>query len=51
MLYSSSSADLNSFVDFPNDLAKPGSLFAANSRSNIVKIIKSSGNPNLIYLF
>ena len=48
MLYSSSSADLNSFVDFPSDLAKPGSLFAPKSSSNIVKIIKSSGNPNLI---
>ena len=51
MLYSSSSADLNSFVDLPSDFASPGSLLAPNSNNNIDKIINNSGNPNLIVLF
>ena len=51
LFYSSSSADLNSFVDLPNDFASPGSLFAPNNKSNIDKIINNSGNPNLLLFF
>ena len=47
-IYSSSKPDLNSLVDFPNDLARLGKRFAPKSNNKIVKIINNSGSPNLI---
>ena len=53
LFYSSSSADLNSFEDLPNDFANSGSLFAPNSSNKIAKIINNSVglNPPNIKLF
>ena len=47
-VYSSSRPVLNSLVDLPKDLARPGKRLAPKSNNKIVKIIKSSGSPNLI---
>lgn len=46
--YSSSRPDLNSLVDLPNDLARPGKRFAPKSNNKIVNIINNSGSPNLM---
>ena len=46
--YSSSKPDLNSLVDLPNDLARPGKRLAPKSNNKIVNIINNSGSPNLM---
>ena len=47
-VYSSSRPVLNSLVDLPKDFARPGKRLAPKSNNRMVKIIKSSGSPNLI---
>ena len=47
-VYSSSKPVLNSLVDLPNDLARPGKRFAPKSNNKIVNIINNSGSPNLM---